>query len=301
MFVVYKNCDGNQITINKTCNSTICQGIEFSATEILSGQSEVFIVDCEDKTTTTSTTESQTTTTSTTKDRTTTTSTTEAPTTTTSTTEDKTTTTSTTKDITTTTSTTEEPTTTTSTTKDMTTTTSTTEQPTTTTSTTEQPTTTTSTTEEPTTTTSTTDVEQLCVCIEFTHISTGPGRHIGYYDDCDGIQREIMVNPLESEKVCGTGLNISTSDGKLIYQVGEECDIYRKCPSDETTTTTSFREPDDPTQRLVQQRIGQRLLLLQKSQQQLLQLLWVTVVRVRLQRQQLEEIMKQLIVLILIG
>ena len=237
MFVVYKNCDGNQITINKTCNSTICQGIEFSATEILSGQSEVFIVDCEDKTTTTSTTESPTTTTSTTKDMTTTTSTTEAPTTTTSTTEDKTTTTSTTKDITTTTSTTEEPTTTTSTTKDMTTTTSTTEQPTTTTST----------TEEPTTTTSTTDVEPLCVCIEFTHISTGPGRHIGYYDDCDGIQREIMVNPLESEKVCGTGLNISTSDGKLIYQVGEECDKNRKCPSDETTTTTSFREPDDPT------------------------------------------------------
>jgi hypothetical protein len=47
--------------------------------------------------------------------------------------------------------------------------------------------------------------------------------------------------------VCGNGLNISTSNGKLIYQVGEECDKNRKCPSDETTTTTSFREPDDPT------------------------------------------------------
>ena len=56
-----------------------------------------------------------------------------------------------------------------------------------------------------------------------------------------------MVNPLESERVCGNGLNISTSSGKLIYQVGEECDKNRKCPSDETTTTTSFREPDDPT------------------------------------------------------
>jgi len=52
MFVVYKDCDGNQVTINKTCNSRQCQGIEFSATEIVSGQSDVFIIDCNEPTST---------------------------------------------------------------------------------------------------------------------------------------------------------------------------------------------------------------------------------------------------------
>jgi hypothetical protein len=50
MFVVYKDCDGNQVTINKTCNSRQCEGIEFSATEIVSGQSDVFTIDCNEPT-----------------------------------------------------------------------------------------------------------------------------------------------------------------------------------------------------------------------------------------------------------
>ena len=88
----------------------------------------------------------------------------------------------------------------------------------------------------------------MCVCIEFTHISSGGSSYIGYYDDCDGIPREVVVRPLDSEKVCGSGLNISTNNDKLTYTIGEECDENRKCPSsDPTTTTTSFREPDDPT------------------------------------------------------
>jgi hypothetical protein len=52
MFVVYKDCDGNQVTINETCYSPNCQGIDFSATEIVSGQSDVFTIDCNEPTST---------------------------------------------------------------------------------------------------------------------------------------------------------------------------------------------------------------------------------------------------------
>ena len=52
MFVVYKDCDGNQVTINETCYSRMCQGIDFSATEIVSGQSDVFTIDCNEPTST---------------------------------------------------------------------------------------------------------------------------------------------------------------------------------------------------------------------------------------------------------
>ena len=88
---------------------------------------------------------------------------------------------------------------------------------------------------EPTPSPTTADLQ--CLCITFTHMSGGGPAYTGYYDDCDGIEREIIVLDTQTKRVCGSGLNISTSHDKLFYTVGEECDTDRKCPTDDPTQT----------------------------------------------------------------
>ena len=66
-----------------------------------------------------------------------------------------------------------------------------------------------------------------CVCIEFTNISSGD--RAGYYDDCNGIAQTVIIGSYATERVCGDGNGISTSSGKVEYEISGNC-IGGNCP-----------------------------------------------------------------------
>ena len=79
--------------------------------------------------------------------------------------------------------------------------------------------------------------EATCVCIEFSHISSGT-RYYGY-DDCSGVSQTGVTTNIETFSVCGNGQNITVSDGKIIYSIGSDC-VGGLCPSPETTEISAI-------------------------------------------------------------
>ena len=79
--------------------------------------------------------------------------------------------------------------------------------------------------------------EATCVCIEFSHISSGT-RYYGY-DDCSGVSQTGVTTNIETFSVCGNGQNITVSDAKTIYSIGSDC-VGGSCPSSETTEISAI-------------------------------------------------------------
>ena len=79
--------------------------------------------------------------------------------------------------------------------------------------------------------------EATCVCIEFSHISSGT-RYYGY-DDCSGVSQTGVTTNIETFSVCGNGQNITVSDAKIIYSIGSDC-VGGSCPSSETTEISAI-------------------------------------------------------------
>jgi hypothetical protein len=69
--------------------------------------------------------------------------------------------------------------------------------------------------------------EGPCVCIEFSHNSSGT-RYYGY-DDCSGVPQTGTTYTQGTFSVCGSGQNITVSDPKLSYSIGSDC-VGGNCP-----------------------------------------------------------------------
>lgn len=82
--------------------------------------------------------------------------------------------------------------------------------------------------------------EGPCVCIEFSHNSTGT-RYYGY-DDCSGVPQTGTTYTQETFSVCGSGQNITVSDPKLSYSIGSDC-VEGICPSPNDPTPTPSATP----------------------------------------------------------
>jgi len=82
--------------------------------------------------------------------------------------------------------------------------------------------------------------EGPCVCIEFSHNSTGT-RYYGY-DDCSGVPQTGTTYTQETFSVCGSGQNITVSDPKLSYSIGSDC-VEGICPSPNDPTPTPTPSP----------------------------------------------------------
>ena len=76
--------------------------------------------------------------------------------------------------------------------------------------------------------------EGPCVCIEFSHNSSGT-RYYGY-DDCSGVPQTGTTYTQETFSVCGSGQNITVSDPKLSYSIGSDC-VGGICPPPNPTPT----------------------------------------------------------------
>ena len=89
-----------------------------------------------------------------------------------------------------------------------------------------------------------TPTEGPCVCIEFSHNSSG-ARYYGY-DDCSGVPQTGTTYTQETFSVCGSGQNITVSDAKLSYSIGSDC-VGGICPSPNPTPTPSPSPSPSPT------------------------------------------------------
>lgn len=88
-----------------------------------------------------------------------------------------------------------------------------------------------------------TPTEGPCVCIEFSHNSSGT-RYYGY-DDCSGVPQTGTTYTQETFSVCGSGQNITVSDPKLSYSIGSDC-VGGICPSPNPTPTPTVTPDATP-------------------------------------------------------
>jgi hypothetical protein len=89
-----------------------------------------------------------------------------------------------------------------------------------------------------------TPTEGPCVCIEFSHNSSG-ARYYGY-DDCSGVPQTGTTYTQETFSVCGSGQNITVSDAKLSYSIGSDC-VGGICPSPNPSPNPTPNATPNPT------------------------------------------------------